>query len=160
MVLSSSRFGGTFNQHTRKMGVAKVFFAIIAVLFAILVYFILKPQTFEPIKPLEEKWWGEGSRQDESAGIIPFKVEFSESRNSDLLARLRNTRYFESLENAGWRYGTRPDFMKIVVDYWVNKFSWRNQVGWFKGSQGLGSSFFGLSDIPFLAIYLRMADLL
>ena len=110
------------------MGVAKAFFATIAVLLAILVYFIFKPQTFEPIKPLEEKWWGEGERQDESTEIIQFKIEFSESRNSDLLARLRNTRYFDSLENAGWRYGTRPDFMKIVVDYWVNKFSWRNQV--------------------------------
>jgi len=122
-----------------------VFFAIIAVLFAILVYFILKPQTFGPIEPLEEKWWGEGSRQDESTEIIPFQVEFSESRNSDLLARLRNTRYFESLENAGWRYGTRPDFMKIVVDYWVNKFSWRNQVDYINQFDHFKTSIDGIS---------------
>ena len=104
-------------------------FATFAVLLAILVYFVFKPHTFEPIKPLEEKWWGEGERQDESTEIIQFKIEFSALRNSDLLARLRNTRYFDSLENSGWRYGTRPDFMKIVVDYWVNKYSWKTQVG-------------------------------
>ena len=111
------------------MGAAKVLFAIIAAIFAIIVYFIIKPTTFDAIKPLEETWWGEGDRKNESEEVTPFKVPFSESEYSNLLGKLQNTRYFESVEDVEWAYGTRPDFMKRVVDYWLNKFSWRNQVG-------------------------------
>ena len=122
------KFPGSENNERTKMGVAKVIFAIIAAIFAVTVYFIVKPTTFDPIKPLEEKWWGEGERRKESEEVTPFKVPFSESEYSNLLGKLRSTRYFESVEDVGWTYGTRPDFMKRVVDYWLNKFSWRNQV--------------------------------
>ena len=110
------------------MSAVKLFLAIVAVAFAIVVYFVVKPVTYDPIKPLEEKWWGEGDRKDESEEITPFTVPFSESAYSEVLSKLRNTRYFDSVEDVGWTYGTRPDFMKKVVDYWLNKFSWKNQV--------------------------------
>ena len=110
------------------MEFAKVVLSLIAVAFAVGVYVLVKPVTFEPIKPLEEKWWGDGDRQNESKEITPFKVPFRRCTYADLLAKLRNTRYFDSVEDVGWTYGTRPDFMKKVVDYWLNEFSWKNQV--------------------------------
>ena len=110
------------------MGPAKVLFAIISIAFAILVYFILKPRTFEPIKPLEDKWWGKGERVEESADIVPFQLKFDEEQNEDLRRRLKSTRYFDALENVGWDYGTTIEFMKTIIDYWLHKFSWKDQV--------------------------------
>ena len=110
------------------MGAAKVVFAVISTAFAIVVYFILKPRTFEPIEPLKDKWWGKGERVEESADIIPFQLKFDEGLNEDLRRRLKSTRYFDALEDSGWVYGTRTEFMKTVVEFWIDKFSWKDQV--------------------------------
>eukprot|EP00112_Aurelia_sp_Birch-Aquarium-sp1_P021568 Seg5846.2 transcript_id=Seg5846.2/GoldUCD/mRNA.D3Y31 product="Epoxide hydrolase 1" protein_id=Seg5846.2/GoldUCD/D3Y31 len=106
---------------------AKVVFAIISIAFAILVYFILKPRTFEAIKPLKDKWWGKGERVKENADITPFQLKFDEGLNEDLKRRLKSTRYFDALEDSGWVYGTRTEFMKTVVEFWIDKFSWKDQ---------------------------------
>ena len=112
----------------QKMELGKVICAIFAVLLSAIVYFLLKPTTYEPIKPLEEKWWGDGVRKEENEEVVPFEVKFRQCKYTDLMGKLRTTRYFESLEKIGWNYGTRPDFMKTVVDFWIYKFSWSNQV--------------------------------
>eukprot|EP00112_Aurelia_sp_Birch-Aquarium-sp1_P002645 Seg1296.1 transcript_id=Seg1296.1/GoldUCD/mRNA.D3Y31 product="Juvenile hormone epoxide hydrolase" protein_id=Seg1296.1/GoldUCD/D3Y31 len=110
------------------MAAAKVVFAIIAIAFAVLIYFVLKPRTFEPIKPLKDKWWGKGKRLKESADIIPFQLKFDEGLNEDLKRRLKSTRYFDTLENVGWDYGMTTEFMTTIIDYWLHKFSWKDQV--------------------------------
>ncbi len=85
-----------------------------AIVVGIFVFYMLKPESEEPLPVLPDVWWGEGERKEESADIQPFKVEASESDLEDLQARLKNTRYFKSLEDAGWKYGARPDFMQKV----------------------------------------------
>ena len=110
------------------MEAAKIVFAVISIAIAILVFIILKPRTFAPIKPLKDKWWGKGERVEESADIIPFQLKFDEGLNEDLSRRLKSTRYFDALENVGWDYGTTTEFMKTVIDHWLYKFSWKDQV--------------------------------
>ena len=110
------------------MEAAKIVFAVISIAFATLVFFTLKPRTFEPIKPLKDKWWGKGERVEESADIIPFQLKFDEGLDEDLRRRLKSARSFDSLENVGWDYGTTIEFMKAIIDYWLRKFSWKDQV--------------------------------
>ena len=110
------------------MGVLNVIFAVLSAGIAIILFFALKPKTYGPIKPLEEKWWGDGERKPESQDVTPFHLQFRSQKYTGLLSKLKSTRFFQSLEDVNWEYGTRPDFMQTVVDYWQNKFSWESQV--------------------------------
>ena len=42
----------------------------------------------------------------------------------DLQNRLQNTRWTDKPENAGWNYGTNPQYLKELVDYWQNEYDW------------------------------------
>ena len=55
----------------------------------------------------------------------PFKIEVAQSVLDDLKARIKQTRWADAPENAGWNYGTSPDYLKELADYWVNKYDWR-----------------------------------
>eukprot|EP00794_Sanderia_malayensis_P018725 gene18725-20614_t len=109
------------------MGFAKVIFALLAVAVAIVVYYFVKEDVFDIPKINENNWWGEGERKQESDEITPFKFEATQAELNDLNSRLQSTKYFKSLENSSWSYGTRPDAMKELVDYWLNKYSWKVQ---------------------------------
>lgn len=122
-----------------EMAAIKILFAILAAMIAGLIYFLIKPTHLDPIKPLGEKWWGEGERKEEGGDVVPFEIKFRQQKYTELLEKLENTRYFESLEDVDWKYGTRPDFMKSVVDHWINNFSWKDQVIFL--SSALGAHF-------------------
>jgi hypothetical protein len=59
--------------------------------------------------------------------MTPFKIETPQAVLNDLTARLKNTRWPDEPENAGWNYGTNPAYLREIVEYWQNKYDWRKQ---------------------------------
>ncbi|UPK69950.1 epoxide hydrolase family protein [Chitinophaga filiformis] len=59
--------------------------------------------------------------------MTPFKIEVPQEVLNDLSVRLKQTRWTDEPENAGWNYGTNPGYLRELVDYWQNKYDWRTQ---------------------------------
>ncbi len=59
--------------------------------------------------------------------IQPFSIHIPESTLSDLKDRLRQTRWPDEIEDSNWDYGANLDYMRQLVDYWLNSFDWRAQ---------------------------------
>lgn len=57
--------------------------------------------------------------------VKPFKIEVSQSVLDDLKTRLQQTRWPDSPQNAGWNYGTSPDYLRELTDYWIKQYDWR-----------------------------------
>jgi microsomal epoxide hydrolase len=55
----------------------------------------------------------------------PFKIEVPQEVLNDLTTRLRQTRWTDEPENAGWSYGTNPEYLRELVTYWQNEYDWR-----------------------------------
>ena len=77
----------------------------------------------------EKQWWGRGQEKDhqEDTSVNRMYVNLSDEILSDLNERLSKTNFFENLEGIDWEYGTNPDYMKEIVEYWKTKFDWRQQ---------------------------------
>ncbi|WP_353719871.1 epoxide hydrolase family protein [Dyadobacter sp. 676] len=56
-----------------------------------------------------------------------FQVNISQQIVGDLHARLRNTRWPDSLYEPGWQLGTDITYLKEITDYWQNTFDWGKQ---------------------------------
>ena len=106
------------------MGSKLVLCSIFVICLAIGWYAIFREKPPGPLPDIEDKWFGEGERKKEDAVVRPFSVDIPSEVLSDLKRRLKSTRYFKSLENSEWVYGTKPEYMKEVVDHWLNKYSW------------------------------------
>jgi pimeloyl-ACP methyl ester carboxylesterase len=59
--------------------------------------------------------------------IKPFKIEIAQSVLDDLQRRLKQTRWTDEPNDAGWNYGTNPKYLRELVDYWQNRYDWRKQ---------------------------------
>jgi pimeloyl-ACP methyl ester carboxylesterase len=59
--------------------------------------------------------------------IHPFKVDVAQATLDDLQNRLANTRWPETIADAGWDYGTDLGYLKELVEYWKHHFDWRHQ---------------------------------
>jgi Epoxide hydrolase N terminus len=57
--------------------------------------------------------------------IDRFTVHFPQDAVDDLTTRLRNTRWPDAIVDSGWTYGASLAYMKELVGYWQNAFSWR-----------------------------------
>ena len=57
----------------------------------------------------------------------PFHVNIGDELLEDLRNRLRATRWPDELHGVGWDYGSTVDYMKELVEYWLNDFDWRAQ---------------------------------
>jgi pimeloyl-ACP methyl ester carboxylesterase len=57
----------------------------------------------------------------------PFRVSIPDEELDYLRRRLRDTRWPSRVENAGWEYGIDDDYLRGLVDYWLNAFDWRSQ---------------------------------
>ena len=55
----------------------------------------------------------------------PFKIEVPQEVLHDLSTRLKQTRWTDEPENAGWSYGTNPAYLRELVTYWQNEYDWR-----------------------------------
>ncbi|KAM8945301.1 epoxide hydrolase 1 [Pelodytes ibericus] len=80
--------------------------------------------------PMGDGWWGPGQRResDEDESIRPFKIETSEEELNDLFQRIDQTRYSEPLEGSRFNYGFNSTYLRKVVSYWKNTFSWKKQL--------------------------------
>jgi len=57
--------------------------------------------------------------------VRPFAINVPEETLDDLRSRLARTRFPDAVRGAGWDYGTDPDYMRELVDHWLNRFDWR-----------------------------------
>lgn len=67
------------------------------------------------------------TKQNRMFTVKPFKIEVPQSVLDDLNNRLRQTRWPDAPDNAGWNYGTDPVFLQSLVAYWQNGYDWRKQ---------------------------------
>jgi pimeloyl-ACP methyl ester carboxylesterase len=59
--------------------------------------------------------------------IRPFTPHVPEDALNDLKRRLRSTRWPASLDEESWDDGASLFFMKRLMDYWMDRFDWREQ---------------------------------
>jgi microsomal epoxide hydrolase len=57
----------------------------------------------------------------------PFRIAVPDTTLEDLQRRLAMTRWPDSVEGAGWEYGTDLAYLKELVEYWRTSFDWRAQ---------------------------------
>lgn len=57
--------------------------------------------------------------------ISPYTVAVPDAVLVDLHNRLVNTRWPDSVPNAGWGYGASLEYMQELVAYWRDEFDWR-----------------------------------
>jgi microsomal epoxide hydrolase len=57
----------------------------------------------------------------------PYQIHVPDEVLRDLEARLRNTRWPDQLEDAGWDYGTDTQYLRTLCAYWADEFDWRAQ---------------------------------
>jgi pimeloyl-ACP methyl ester carboxylesterase len=55
----------------------------------------------------------------------PFTVDVPDEVLADLRRRLENTRWDADLDNADSFYGVSADYLRGIVDYWLDGFDWR-----------------------------------
>ncbi|HXS37912.1 MAG TPA: epoxide hydrolase [Flavipsychrobacter sp.] len=59
--------------------------------------------------------------------IKSFKIDVQQKVLDDLASRLKNTRWTDEPENAGWNYGINPKYLHELVTYWQTSYNWRDQ---------------------------------
>lgn len=57
----------------------------------------------------------------------PFTINIAQDVLDDLQSRLAATRWTDEPEDAGWNYGTNPDYLRALADYWQTGYDWRKQ---------------------------------
>jgi pimeloyl-ACP methyl ester carboxylesterase len=55
----------------------------------------------------------------------PFRIQVPDDVLDDLRARLRQTRWPDSVPGVGWEQGTRQEWLRHLVSYWTDTFDWR-----------------------------------
>ncbi|KAL2770726.1 epoxide hydrolase 1 isoform b [Daubentonia madagascariensis] len=93
---------------------------LLASVLGFVIYWFISRDKEETL-PLEDGWWGPGTRptarEDES--IRPFK---------DLHQRIDKFRLTPPLEDSHFHYGFNSNYLKKIISYWRNEFDWKKQV--------------------------------
>lgn len=55
----------------------------------------------------------------------PFQIEVTQDVLDDLQNRLQNARWTDGPEDACWNYGTNPQYLQELVQYWQSGYDWR-----------------------------------
>ncbi len=58
----------------------------------------------------------------------PFTVAIPDETLRDLKERLKRTRFAADFANDGWQYGTNLEYLKSLVEYWIDGYDWRRVV--------------------------------
>lgn len=66
---------------------------------------------------------GDAGRQ----GVQPFTIDIPDGDLADLRQRLANTRWSPRVEGTAWAAGTDLDYLEELVDYWRDRYDWRQQ---------------------------------
>lgn len=59
--------------------------------------------------------------------LQPFKIDVPQSVLDDLALRLKQTRWTDEPADAGWSYGTNPQYLRELTAYWQDGYNWRKQ---------------------------------
>ncbi|MDT5237392.1 MAG: hypothetical protein QOF47_3379 [Mycobacterium sp.] len=59
--------------------------------------------------------------------VVPYEIDVPDSVLLDLRSRLRASRWPDPAPGPSWSQGTDLDYLRDLVDYWVEKFDWRVQ---------------------------------
>lgn len=106
-------------------------FLVLAILAGILSFYVFKLATSTPKIPEYDlnQWWGPYPiEQKMDVSIRPFEIEFSDVIVNDLRERLMHRRPFvEPLEDAGFTYGFNTNFLTQVLDFWQNKYDFKER---------------------------------
>ena len=57
--------------------------------------------------------------------ITPFRVDVPDAVLDDLRARLARIRWPDDPPGGGWDYGTEPDYLREMCEYWRTRYEWR-----------------------------------
>ncbi|MCK7556028.1 epoxide hydrolase 1 [Chitinophaga sedimenti] len=57
--------------------------------------------------------------------VTPFRIDVPQSDIDDLTHRLKNTRWTDEPRAAGWNYGTNPQYLRELSQYWLESYDWR-----------------------------------
>jgi microsomal epoxide hydrolase len=60
----------------------------------------------------------------EAGGFEEFEILVEDEVLVDLKERIRNTRWPNQIEGAGWSYGTELGFLKEFCEFWAEEFDW------------------------------------
>ena len=60
-----------------------------------------------------------------SMTIEPFRIHIDDHDIDDLQRRLRETRWSQSIDGAGWEMGMDAAYLRSLSDYWRSQFDWR-----------------------------------
>jgi len=55
----------------------------------------------------------------------PFTVAIPDETLRDLKERLKRTRFAADFANDGWQYGTNLEYLKRLLEYWIDGYDWR-----------------------------------
>ena len=59
--------------------------------------------------------------------VQPHSINVSQEVLDDLHGRLRNVRWPEEVPGTGWTRGVDLNFMKDLVEYWLEEYDWHKQ---------------------------------
>ena len=65
--------------------------------------------------------------------IEPFVINVPDAVLHDLRNRLESTRWPDDFANDDWRYGTKGDYLREVVEYWLRHYDWRAREAMMNG---------------------------
>lgn len=57
--------------------------------------------------------------------VKPFRIDIPQADIDDLQYRLKHTRWTDEPRAAGWKYGTNPQYLRELADYWLESYDWR-----------------------------------
>ena len=57
--------------------------------------------------------------------ITPFRVDVPDAVLDDLRARLARIRWPDDPPGGGWDYGTEPNYLREMCEYWRTRYEWR-----------------------------------
>ncbi|XP_059470715.1 juvenile hormone epoxide hydrolase 1-like isoform X2 [Neocloeon triangulifer] len=103
---------------------------VIAIFLVLLSNLIYKVFIYEhPVPDIDkDAYWGAGQPRPDDISIKPFKIQVPDSALNDLKTRLDlDIRYQKSLEGVNFEYGMNPTTLLEVVDFWKNKYNWRER---------------------------------
>ncbi len=60
--------------------------------------------------------------------IEKFRIDWGKEEIEDTMRRVRNVRWPPEIPGQGWDYGTNVGYMKELVDHWLTKYNWQEQL--------------------------------
>ncbi|OWR45009.1 juvenile hormone epoxide hydrolase protein 3 [Danaus plexippus plexippus] len=132
-----------------------------AICAALCSYYLYKRLTTPPDPPVldfNEYWGPYPMKMDPDLSIRPYEIEFSEVMVNDLRERLLHRRPFQPpLENSGFTYGFNSHFLTRVLDYWQNKYNFKEREQFFNKYNHYVTNIQGL-DVHYMHVKPQVPD--